>query len=127
MTILTLVLATAGALLTLIAAIGLFRLPDAASRLHAATKASSLGTALMLTAVVVALPSVDVGVKALLAVAFQLLTAPIAAHLIGRASHRTGLLTNLVVDESDGERHPGPATDPSHAADGRAADPRDPR
>lgn len=100
MTIVMFVLATAGALLTMIGAIGLFRLPDAASRLHAATKASSLGTALMLTAVVVALPFVDVAIKAVLAVAFQFTTAPVAAHVIGRASHRTGLLTNLVVDET---------------------------
>ncbi|MDX1622177.1 MAG: monovalent cation/H(+) antiporter subunit G [Nitriliruptorales bacterium] len=106
MTILTLILATTGASLTLLSAVGLFRLPDPVSRLHAVTKASSVGTALMLTAVVVSLPHVDVALKAALAVVFQFMTAPVAAHVIGRASYRAGLLQNLVEDDMATPRHP---------------------
>lgn len=94
------VVALLGATLTLVAAIGLFRLPDPATRLHAVTKASSLGTGLMLAAVVVALPHVDVAIKAVVAFGAQLATAPISAHIIGRAAHRTGLLVDMRIDEA---------------------------
>lgn len=99
------VLAVAGALLTLVAAVGLIRLPDPVTRLHAVTKGSTLGTGLMLLAVVVALPHVDVAIKATVAFAAQLATAPVSAHLIGRTAHRTGLLGPLFVDEA--AREPG--------------------
>lgn len=92
-----------GGLLTLIAAVGLLRLPDPLTRLHGVTKASTLATVFLLTATIVLMPTVDVAVKALVAIAFQLITAPIAAHAIGRAAYRAGVVTNLRHDEMPGD------------------------
>nr|WP_221441644.1 monovalent cation/H(+) antiporter subunit G [Jiangella mangrovi] len=91
----------AGCALSLIAAIGLIRFPDLFSRMHAGTKPQVLGLLLILVGVGLRLRDwTDVGM--LLAVAmFQLLTAPVAAHMIGRAAYRRGAVRQdtLLVDE----------------------------
>jgi len=78
-----------GAAFSLIAAIGLLRLPDVLTRMHASTKAGTLGSSLVLVAVALCFGSGVVTTKAIAAILFLLLTAPIAAHLIGRAFVRT--------------------------------------
>jgi multicomponent Na+:H+ antiporter subunit G len=79
-----------GALLSIAAAIGLIRFPDALSRLHAATKPQVLGLIFVVAAVALEARSW----YALLALApvllFQSLTAPISAHMVARAGYRTG-------------------------------------
>jgi multicomponent Na+:H+ antiporter subunit G len=80
----------AGSGLALSAVIGLFRLPDVYARMHAATKPATLGVALCLTGAAVRADDLSDVVKLLAAIAFQLLTAPVAGHLLGRAAHRTG-------------------------------------
>jgi multicomponent Na+:H+ antiporter subunit G len=91
----------AGCALSLIAAIGLVRFPDLFSRMHAGTKPQVLGLLLILVGVGLRLRDwTDIGM--LLAVAmFQLLTAPVAAHMIGRAAYRRGAVRQdtLLVDE----------------------------
>lgn len=99
MTIVGAVLASVGAIFVLIAAVGLLRLPDVLSRLHAATKAMTLGTIGLLSGVVLLVPGVEVAVKLGLAVVFQILTAPISAHVIGRATYRTGIPHRAEIDE----------------------------
>lgn len=89
MTVVGVVLASIGATFALIAAIGLLRLPDVLSRLHAATKATTLGTVGLLSGTALLVPAADVAVKVAVAIVFQILTAPIAAHVIGRATYRT--------------------------------------
>nr|WP_295891427.1 monovalent cation/H(+) antiporter subunit G [uncultured Devosia sp.] len=95
------VLLVLGALFSLIAAIGVVRLPDLLSRMHAASKAGPVGAGLILLAV--ALISADIGValRAIVGVVFLLLTTPVAAHLLARASYRTSdqLAKNLLIDE----------------------------
>ncbi|MDJ1133866.1 monovalent cation/H(+) antiporter subunit G [Streptomyces iconiensis] len=91
----------AGALLCLLAGIGLLRLPDVLTRLHAATKPQSFGLLLVLIGTGLWLRSfVDLSTLLLVGV-FQLLTSPVAAHMVGRAAYRTGRLDrdNLVQDE----------------------------
>ena len=89
----------AGALLTLIAAIGILRFPDVLTRMHSATKPQVLGLLLILVGLRLRDPS-TVGLLALVAV-FQLVTTPIASHMVGRASLRAGQVRRdlLVVDE----------------------------
>ena len=91
----------AGCALAVVAGIGLLRFPDVFSRMHAATKPATLG--LLLAAVGAALQMEDGSnaAKLMLVAAFQFLTAPVAAHMIGRAAYRAGAgdLDNLVVDE----------------------------
>jgi multicomponent Na+:H+ antiporter subunit G len=95
------VLLLGGVALAVLAGLGLVRFPDVFSRMHAATKPATLG--LLMVTVGAALQQEDRSnaTKLLLVAAFQFLTAPVAAHMIGRAAYRsgTGDLDGLVVDE----------------------------
>lgn len=73
-----------GSLFALIAAIGIVRMPDIYCRMHAATKAGAFGVSLILITLCVAVPTPRVIVQSILIIAFFYLTAPVAAHLIGR-------------------------------------------
>jgi multicomponent Na+:H+ antiporter subunit G len=77
-----------GALLSLIAAVGLFRLPDVFGRMHAATKPAVLGLILLLVGVAVLLSDLGSTTRLLVAAGMQLVTAPVAMHVVGRAVER---------------------------------------
>ncbi|WP_338694072.1 monovalent cation/H(+) antiporter subunit G [Streptomyces sp. Q6] len=80
----------AGALLCLTGVIGMLRLPDVLTRSSAATNPQTLGILLIATGVELRLRSWgDFGTLALV-VFFQLLTSPVAAHLVARVAYRTG-------------------------------------
>lgn len=99
-----------GALLTLIAAIGILRLPDVLTRMHAATKPQVLGLMLVLLGLALMLRDVrSLGLLAMVAL-FQLITSPIASHMVGRAAFRAGQVREdlLVVDELS-DRLPPPS------------------
>jgi len=81
----------AGALLCLLAALGVLRLPDFFMRMHAATKAGVAGSGLVLLGVAALQGDTATWVKAALAVLFLLLTTPVAGHLIGRAGYLSGV------------------------------------
>src|SRR3954453_5969352 len=89
-----------GALLTLIAAIGILRFPDVLTRMHSATKPQVLGLLLVLLGLGLRLrdPS-TIGLLVMVAV-FQMVTTPVGSHMIGRASFRAGQVRHdlLVVD-----------------------------
>jgi multicomponent Na+:H+ antiporter subunit G len=79
-----------GASLATIAAIGIVRFPDVLSRMHAATKPQTVGLLLILAGLALRLQDLsDITILVLIAV-FQLLTAPVSAHMVGRAAFRTG-------------------------------------
>lgn len=80
----------AGSAFVLIAAIGIVRLPDLLTRMHASTKAGTLGALLVLVALALHVWTGAVVSKVVATSLFLLLTAPIAAHMIGRAHARTG-------------------------------------
>ena len=80
------VLAIAGSSLVALAGVGVVRFPDLYSRMHAATKAPTLGFLLIASAALVAVS--DGRGKLLLAVALIFVTAPTAAHLVARAAYR---------------------------------------
>ncbi len=77
-----------GAGFVMIAAIGIVRLPDLLTRMHASTKAGTLGALLVLVGLGLHVGSADVVSKVVATILFLLLTAPIAAHMIGRAHAR---------------------------------------
>lgn len=87
-----------------IAGLGLLRLPDVLIRMHASTKAGTLGVGLIVIGVALHFGDLVVATKAALIILFLLLTAPVAAHLIGRAAYRSGtpLWSRTVVDEWQG-------------------------
>lgn len=90
-----------GALLSVAAGIGLLRFTDLFSRMHAATKPQVLGLFLMLLSVALHIRAFSAVPLLLLAWLFQLLTAPVTAHMIGRAGYRTRHLKEetLVLDD----------------------------
>lgn len=92
-----------GALLCLLAAIGLLRFPDVLSRMHAAAKPQVLGVLLVLLAVALSLRSLPVLGSLFLVGTFQLMTAPVASQMMSRAAVRTGQvdLTRQGADTDD--------------------------
>ena len=78
----------AGSGFVFIAGLGVVNLPDVLNRMHASTKAGTLGSALALAATAVYFADHSVIARAVAIVVFLLLTAPIAAHMIGRAAFR---------------------------------------
>jgi len=92
-----------GCLMSVAAGIGMLRFPDLLSRMHAATKPQVLGLFLLLSAVAIELRSWALVPVLLLAWLLQLLTAPVSAHMVGRAGYRTKHLKKetLLVDELD--------------------------
>ncbi|MFV0414946.1 MAG: monovalent cation/H(+) antiporter subunit G [Chthoniobacterales bacterium] len=99
------ILALIGAFFIFVAGLGIFRLPDIFLRMHAATKASSLGLGLLLLALIFVVPEWGVAIKAGLMIFFVFLTSPIAAHMISRAAyfHNTPMADNTKLDELKGK------------------------
>ena len=87
----TVVLMVVGAVLTLLAALGVVRMPDVYSRMQSATKASTLGVGCTMLAVAVDFADLAITTRVVLIVAFVFLTAPISAHMIGRAAYYVGV------------------------------------
>jgi multicomponent Na+:H+ antiporter subunit G len=98
-----------GALLSLAAGVGLLRFPDLLSRMHAATKPQVLGLLLILTGAALRLQNtIDITTLILVGI-FQLATAPVAAHMVGRAVYRTRQVrTDLLVVDELAEDRPEP-------------------
>ena len=91
----------AGAALTLLAGVGIVRFPDVLSRMHAATKPQVLGVLLVMIGFALRLrSSSDIATLAVIVV-FQMIAAPVAAHMVARGAYRAGNVRReyLVVDE----------------------------
>ncbi|MPY92889.1 MAG: Na+/H+ antiporter subunit G [Acidimicrobiia bacterium] len=95
------VLVLAGSGIALVAAVGLHRLPDLYARMHAATKPATLGISLCLSGAALQVDHLADVTKIVLAVALQLITNPVGAHLLGRAAHEAGAAQSpsTVLDE----------------------------
>jgi multicomponent Na+:H+ antiporter subunit G len=86
----TAILILGGAGFSLVAAIGLNRFPDIYTRMHAASKAGTVGSGLLLLAVGVHSGELSVLARALAGFFFFVLTAPVSAHLLAIASLKAG-------------------------------------
>ncbi len=82
-----------GTFFILMAAIGIYRFPDAYTRAHAASKSSTLGILFLLIAVFLYFLFMEHSYNAriLLGIAFLFLTAPIGGHLLTRAAYFSGV------------------------------------
>ena len=83
---LTALLMLVGALLAVLAAIGVVRFPDTFLRMQASSKASTLGLACLLAGAALQLPDVSSIIRLCSIAAFIMLTAPLSAHVVARAS-----------------------------------------
>lgn len=72
-----------------VAALGVVRLPDTLTRMHAATKAGTLGAGLLIIGGAVFYQELGFTLRAVTIIALVFLTAPVAAHLVGRASYES--------------------------------------
>lgn len=90
-TALALALVAVGVFFLTVGAVGLLRLPNVYNRMHATTKATTLGTGLIAVAGWVFYGPVGDGLKGLVTVLFLFLTAPTGAHMISRAAQRMGV------------------------------------
>lgn len=87
----TALLVFTSALFLLLASLGLLRMPDLYTRLGAATKAVTLGGGLMFAAVAVHFGDLASDARAVAGIVFLLVTAPVTAHVIGRAAFHLGI------------------------------------
>ncbi len=101
--LITAVLLLAGGGFSLLAAIGLFRMPDVLTRMQTATKGVTFGGGLLLLAVALHFQGLGTTARALAGIVFLLITSPVAAHVIGRASYfdsdSSPLWEGSVIDE----------------------------
>lgn len=94
--LLTAAIIVLGAFFSLVAAIGINRLPDLYTRMHAASKAGTIGSGLLLLAVGLHAADFSTLARALVGFLFFILTAPVSAHLLAKAAHQVGYpLTRL--------------------------------
>jgi multicomponent Na+:H+ antiporter subunit G len=99
--VVVLVLLVGGALFSLAAAIGLNRLPDVYTRMHAASKAGTVGSGLLLLAVAFHAFEPHILARSLAGFFFIVLTAPVSAHLLAKTAHHMGypMTARTVIDE----------------------------
>ncbi len=102
------VLMLLGATFLLLAALGVLRMPDLFTRMQATSKASTLGIGCVLLAFAFHFSGISVNIRVLATISFFFLTAPVTAHLIGRASYFVGvpLWEGTVIDELRGRLNP---------------------
>jgi multicomponent Na+:H+ antiporter subunit G len=80
-----------GAFFGLVATVGIVRLPDLYSRLHAASKSDTLGSVLSLLGLAVVLGVTTESMKLVFLLVFLFVTSPTAAHAIARAAKEQGI------------------------------------
>ena len=87
--IIAVVLMAAGSLFTLLAAVGVVRLPDVYCRLSATSKAAPFGIGLVLAGTALVFGQTSFALQAAAVSLFLVITAPVAAHALARAAYRT--------------------------------------
>lgn len=109
-----------GTLMTALAVVGMIRLPDMYSRLHATTKSTTLGVIMIMTGAFLYFWYIDglIETNLLLGALFILLTAPVSSHLLSRSAfhadvkpYKLTVLNDLKRDESDPDAENDPDRD----------------
>lgn len=85
------ILSTIGTLSILLAAVGIVRMPDIYLRISVTTKAATMGIGLILIGAALYFNELGITSRVIAIIFFMLLTAPVGAHMIGRASYFTGV------------------------------------
>lgn len=110
-----------GALVFLVGALGMLRLPDLYARLNAVTISGATGIALVLLGLFLHVPTVGNAIKLGLALLIQLATASVGGSAMARAGYLTGApqaystrFDDLAIEEeSDDTAHGHPGHSPS--------------
>ena len=77
-----------GVMAFLVSGVGLIRMPDVYTRMHIGTKATTIGSVLVIIGAIFTEPSWTL--KLILLAIFILITNPLSSSVIARASHRDG-------------------------------------
>ena len=93
-----------GTFFMFVASLGVLRLSDFYLRIHAPTKAATLGLSFLLLALALRVREVELVTKALLALLFIGATAPVGAHILARAAYRSGVLPSRDTDPDEYSR-----------------------
>ena len=110
-------LVVVGSFFLLVGTVGLLRLPNVYNRMHATSKAATLGSSSILLATTVYYGPVGDGLAALVTVVFLFFTAPTGGHVISRAARKMGVgfLAGVTwpgeLDEGDGSIEGAPGED----------------
>ncbi|MBI2860575.1 MAG: monovalent cation/H(+) antiporter subunit G [Chloroflexi bacterium] len=91
MTVLAIILISAGVLFLVVSCIGIIRLPDFYTRIHAVGKSETLGAMLILGGLAIHNGLAISSLKIIVVLVFVLIANPTAAHLLGRAALRSRL------------------------------------
>lgn len=94
-----------GAFFMFVAALGVYRMPDLFMRLHANTKSATFGVGFLLLGAAIHFWEFDISIRALAIMIFLFATAPVAAHMIGRAAYIAGapLWEGTLSDDLEGQ------------------------
>lgn len=84
-------IAVLGSLFMVIGAVGMIRMPDVFTRLHAASVADTFGVGLVLAGLILVGGLSLVSVKLAFLIAFLFLTGPVASHAVARAALDAGV------------------------------------
>ncbi|MEZ5323308.1 MAG: monovalent cation/H(+) antiporter subunit G [Microthrixaceae bacterium] len=93
------VVALVGSVFVLVSAIGVVRFDDVLARLHALSKASTLGVLLILGGAAVDLQHINDVTSVVLASVLHLLMSPPAANMLSRATYLISPLPDDAIDE----------------------------
>lgn len=99
------IIATVGTVFVLLAGIGILRMPDTYLRMAVTTKAATLGIGLILVSAAIYFNDLSTTTRVMAVILFILSTAPVGAHLIGKASYISGvkLWEKTHVDDLEGK------------------------
>lgn len=89
--VVVMILMLGGAFFMALAGVGLLRMPDLFLRMSSTAKAGTLGAGLILLGAAIHFDEFSIYTRALAIIVFLLLTAPVAAHMIGRAAYFDGV------------------------------------
>lgn len=118
--IIVLTIAAIGTLFIIVSAIGVLRLPDVLSRMHALGKAATLGIAgLLLSAGVFFYGEGSVFLRMILLIVLFFMTAPVATTTMGRAAYRSLNKEDLGLNFDHMGPSQAPAQNPPSTAKGR--------
>lgn len=114
--VLTALMWLAGSAFSLLAALGVLRMPDVFTRMQASTKASTLGLGCLLIGAVLQIGDFASLIRVASIGAFILLTTPVAAHVIARASYlaEVPLWDGTVLDERPRDADRGAQNEQQH-------------
>ncbi len=95
-----------GALFLFSAGLGVLRMPDTYNRIQTGTKATTLGTIMVLVGIAFLHPSWTL--KLIILIFFVMLTNPVSSHALARAAHTIGTreTESTVIDTLDTEDEP---------------------